>query len=114
MDAFASKHAGSTGGGGSPPNAHEMLRADRATIAPERATTPFGEPLVDAAAVAAYLAVDTSTVYRLAQTGAIPATKIAPRVVRFRPEDVRLFLEHRTRRSAPRGRVKHLLGTPRE
>ena len=74
---------------------------------------PLGEPLVDAAAVAAYLAVDTSTVYRLAQTGAIPAIKIAPRVLRFRAADVREFLERRTREAAAPGRVKHLLGAPR-
>ena len=96
-------------------SAGDALAPDRAAgSTPDRTTPPLGEPLIDAAAVAAYLSVDTSTVYRLAQSGAIPATKIAPRVLRFRPEDVRAFLERRTRRSAPPGRVKHLLGSARE
>jgi len=76
--------------------------------------SPFGEPLVDAAAVAAFLAIDTSTVYRLAQTGALPGIEIAPRVLRFRAADVREYVERRTRSRATPGRVKRLLGTARE
>jgi len=72
--------------------------------------SPLGESLVDAAAVAAYLGVDKTTVYRLASSAALPSIEIAPRVLRFRPADVRLFLERRTRKAAPRGRVKSLLG----
>jgi excisionase family DNA binding protein len=71
---------------------------------------PFGEPLVDAATVAAYLSIDPATVYRLADRGDLPGIALAPRVVRFRPEDVRAFLDRRTRRAAPAGRVKRLLG----
>jgi excisionase family DNA binding protein len=71
---------------------------------------PFGEPLVDATTVAAYLSIDPATVYRLVDRGDLPGIAIAPRVVRFRPEDVRAFLERRTRKAAPAGRVKRLLG----
>jgi excisionase family DNA binding protein len=78
--------------------------------APATAPTPFGEPLVDAAAVAAYLGVDKATVYRLATTAALPSIEVAPRVLRFRPADVRDFLERRTRKAPPPGRVKRLLG----
>jgi excisionase family DNA binding protein len=72
--------------------------------------TPFGEPLVDAAKVAAYLSIDPATVYRLVDRGDLPGIAIAPRVVRFRPEDVRAYVERRTRKAAPAGRVKRLLG----
>ena len=71
---------------------------------------PFGEPLVDAATVAAYLSVDPATVYRLADRGDLLGISIATRVVRFRPEDVRAFLARRTRTAAPAGRVNRLLG----
>jgi excisionase family DNA binding protein len=114
MSPERSSHNASTGSCGASSKPHEALRDERAGIAPERATTVFGESLVDAAAVAAYLAVDTSTVYRLAQTGAIPGIEIAPRVLRFRAADVREYVERRTRRPAAPGRVKHLLGTGRE
>ena len=72
--------------------------------------TPFGEPLVDAATVAAYLCVDTATVYRLARKAELPAIEVAPRVLRFRPEDVRAFLERRTRQKPRGGRAQRLLG----
>ncbi|MCG3136063.1 MAG: hypothetical protein HMLKMBBP_03860 [Planctomycetes bacterium] len=71
---------------------------------------PFGEPLVDAATVAAYLAVDTATVYRLAQRAELPGIEVAPRVLRFRPLDVRDYVERRTRKAPRGGRVKRLLG----
>lgn len=83
--------------------------APSAAPTPSRAT-PLGEPLVDATTVAAYLGVDKTTVYRLASAGEIPAIEIAPRVLRFRPCDVRAFLDRRTRKAPPRGRVKSLLG----
>lgn len=73
-------------------------------------STPFlGEPLVDAAVVALFLGVDRATVYRLAASCALPSVEIAPRVLRFRPADVRAFVEGRTRQSPPRPRVKQLL-----
>lgn len=72
--------------------------------------TRLGEPLVDADEVAAFLGVDRATVYRLARSAALPSVEIAPRVLRFRPEDVRGFLEQRTRRAAPSGRAARLLG----
>jgi len=66
---------------------------------------------VDAATVAAYLAVDATTVYRLAKRSQLPSIEIAPRVLRFRPEDVRAFIEKRTRGAVSRrGRVGQLLG----
>jgi predicted DNA-binding transcriptional regulator AlpA len=71
----------------------------------------LGEPLVDVRVVAAYVACDEATVYRLARRAALPAIEVAPRVLRFRPDDVRAFLEARVRKAAPRGRVKRLLGT---
>ena len=74
---------------------------------------PFGEPLVDAATVAVYLSVDTATVYRLAKTADLPAIEVAPRVLRFRPDDVRTFLDRRTRKAGPPGRVTRLLGDAR-
>jgi helix-turn-helix protein len=83
-----------------------------APLAPAaRPVAPFGEPLVDVHVVAAYFACDEATVYRLARRAALPAIEVAPRVLRFRPNDVRAFLEERVRRAAPRGRVKRLLGT---
>jgi len=113
----SSNSAASTACGGSGAKPHDGLRANRAAsapaTAPDRATEPaatFGETLVDAAAVAAFLAVDKATVYRLASSAALPAIEVAPRVLRFRPADVRDFLERRTRKAAPRGRVKQLLG----
>ena len=72
--------------------------------------SPLGEPLVDAATVAAHLGVDATTVYRLASSAALPAIQVAPRVLRFRPADVREFLERRERKAPARGRVKSLLG----
>ena len=77
---------------------------------PVAPAAPFGEPLVDAATVAAYLSIDPATVYRLVDRGDLPGIAIAPRVVRFRPEDVRAYVERRTRKAAPVGRVKRLLG----
>jgi excisionase family DNA binding protein len=76
---------------------------------PHGAAHILGEPLVDAAAVAEFLGVDKTTIYRMAATAALPAIEIAPRVLRFRPEDVRAFVEARTRKASPRGRVKQLL-----
>ena len=73
------------------------------------ATSSLGEPLLDAAAVATYLGVDKTTVYRLAATVALPSVEIAPRVLRFRPADVRAFVERRVRNARPRGRVQRLL-----
>ena len=68
----------------------------------------FGEALVDAAAVAAFLSVDVTTVYRLAARAELPAVEVATRVLRFRPSDVRDYVHRRTRR-VPEGRAKRLL-----
>ncbi|MCG3134045.1 MAG: hypothetical protein HMLKMBBP_01317 [Planctomycetes bacterium] len=86
-----------------------MTGACEALPAPA-SVVPFGEPLVDAATVAAYLSIDPATVYRLVDRGDLPGIAIAPRVVRFRPEDVRGYVERRTRKAVPAGRVKRLLG----
>lgn len=81
---------------------------------PARApVAPFGEPLVDAATVAAYLSVDTATIYRLAKNAHLPTIEVEPRVLRFRPDDVRTFLDRRTRTSARTDRVTRLLGDRR-
>ena len=87
------------------------MTASSAPPAAAGRTSPLGEPLVDAGAVAAYLSVDPATVYRLVERGALPAIRIAPRVMRFRPEDVRSYLAQNTRKAAPAGRVKRLLGS---
>ena len=71
---------------------------DRSRLPAAAPVAPFGEPLVDAATVAAYLAVDTATVYRLAKKADLPAIEVAPRVLRFRPDDVRTFIDRRTRK----------------
>jgi len=78
-------------------------------VVARRPPTPLGEPLLDAAAVATYFGVDTTTVYRLASNGHLPAIEIAPRALRFRPEDVRAFLEQRTRQASRSPRVQRLL-----
>ena len=86
---------------------------DRTGLPTRAPVTPFGEPLVDAATVAAYLAVDTATVYRLAKGAHLPAIEVAPRVLRFRPDDVRTFLDRRTRTAKQTDRVTRLLGKAR-
>ncbi len=63
-----------------------------------RSRTLLGEQLLDARAVAAALGVNVSTIYRLAgAAGGLPVVEIAPRVRRFRPEDVRAFIAARTK-----------------
>ncbi len=74
-----------------------------------RPPTPLGEPLLSADEVAAYFSVDTTTVYRLASRGELPSIEIGRRVLRFRPEDVRAFMERRTRSTRTKGRVSRLL-----
>ena len=71
--------------------------------------TPLGEPLLTAAEVATYLSVAPTTIYRLAAQAELPAIEVAPRVLRFKVQDVREFLERRTRRAPPRGRAAQLL-----
>lgn len=90
-----------------------MTEANALLAAPAAPVAPFGEPLVDAATVANYLAVDAATVYRLAQRAELPAIEVAPRVLRFRPGDVRDYVERRTRKASAGGRVKRLLGSAR-
>ena len=58
---------------------HADLPAPEPTFASPAPATPFGEPLVDAATVAAFLSVDTATVYRLAQRAELPGIEVAPR-----------------------------------
>ena len=58
--------------------------------------SPLGEGLVAAEVVAAHLAVDISTIYRLAASGALPVIVIG-RAKRFRVADVRAFVEGQTR-----------------
>jgi len=66
---------------------------------PDAPTTPvLGEPLLDARAVAAFLNVHISSVYRLAGApNGLPVIEIGRGVRRFRPQDVRDYLDARTR-----------------
>lgn len=69
-------------------------------LTPNAKSPLLAEPLVDAGVVAAALGVNRATVYRLAGArGGLPVVEIAPRVRRFRPEDVRAFLAARDRKS---------------
>jgi excisionase family DNA binding protein len=69
----------------------------------------LAERLLTATQVAAYLAVHRSTVYRLAGApGGIPCVEIAG-AVRFRPADVRSYVERHTVRDAGFSRVDQLL-----
>ena len=78
--------------------------------------SPRGEGLVTAEVVAAHLAVDVSTVYRLASSGALPVVAIG-QAKRFRVEDVRAFVERQTRGAAEQScdvdRVRQLLAGAR-
>ena len=74
----------------------------------------LGEPLLTADQVAEYLQVSRSAVYRLAGTpSGIPVIRVG-NARRFRPEDVRAYVE-RSRRKSPAGRsrVARLLGQRR-
>ena len=77
---------------------------------PPSAPAILAEPLVDASAVAAALGIDVSSVYRLAgKADGLPVVEIAPRVRRFRPEDVRAFVAARTRRPETAVEARNLL-----
>lgn len=72
----------------------------------------LAEPLVDARSVAAALGVDVSTIYRLAGApNGLPVVEIAPRVRRFRPEDVRAFLAARTKSPTMAVEARQLLAS---
>ncbi|MCE9636446.1 MAG: helix-turn-helix domain-containing protein [Planctomycetes bacterium] len=66
---------------------------------PDAPTTPvLGEPLLDARAVAAFLNVHISSIYRLAGApNGLPVVEIGRSVRRFRPEDVRAYIASRTK-----------------
>ena len=72
--------------------------------------SPLGEPLLTADQVAGFLQVSRSAVYRLAGTpSGIPVIRVG-NARRFRPEDVRAFVERRTRAPKARpGRAERLL-----
>ncbi len=80
-----------------------------------QARRQLGEALVGAAEVARFLGVAKATVYRLAGAPrGIPVIVVGARARRFRPEDVRAYVERRTRQPAPpRGRAARLLGAHR-
>lgn len=67
---------------------------------------PLGEPLMPPDEVAAFLGVKRSTVMDLAQgrggAAPLPAVHINSRVIRFRPEDVRAFVEATREVARPR------------
>jgi len=76
------------------------------------AAPSLGEPLLCAKAVAAHLDCDVSTVYRLAgRAGGLPVVEVAPRVRRFRPEDVRAFVAARTKSPQMASEARNLLGS---
>jgi excisionase family DNA binding protein len=52
--------------------------------------------LLTAAEVAAMLAVPLPHVWRLARRGEIPVVRIGPRLIRFHPNDVELWINRRT------------------
>lgn len=55
------------------------------------------EPLVSAEAVALVLGIDRSTVYRMAgKSDGLVCVEIGPGRLRFRPADVRAYVERRT------------------
>src|SRR5262245_4098004 len=70
----------------------------------------LGPPLLSVQDVADFLAIDRSSVYRLAHAGSLPAVDVSPRHIRFRPSDVRAFVERRRRPPPPTTRVLRLLG----
>ena len=73
---------------------------------------PLGEPLLDAGAVAAFLGGNKATVYRLARgPNGLPVVEIAPRVRRFRPEDVRAFIAARTQHPEMAAEARNLLAS---
>jgi excisionase family DNA binding protein len=88
-----------------------MTSEARSVLPAAPSVAPFGEPLVDAATVASYLSCDPATIYRIVERGELPGIVIAPRLLRFRPEDVRAFLARRTRKAPVAGRVNRLLGS---
>ena len=72
----------------------------------------LGEALVSAEAVAVFLGVGRSTVYRLAgQSGGIPCIEVG-HTRRFRPSDVRAYLERQTVVERGNTRAKRLLRAP--
>jgi excisionase family DNA binding protein len=97
------------------------MRIDPALVTSEQPDGGAIEPLMTADEVAAALGVNRKFVYARAAAGALRAYKLGPQY-RFRPEDVRAFLEaslasrdtppepgSRPRRSAPVGSFRALL-----
>ena len=70
----------------------------------------LGEPLLTVQEVAAYLSIHRATVYRLAgKCNGIPCVEIRG-TIRFRPSDVRAFVEKSTVANVGADRVDRLLG----
>jgi excisionase family DNA binding protein len=75
----------------------------------EGVTDPLGEPLLTARQLAAHLSTHLSTVYRLAgRPDGIPVVTVG-KAIRFRPADVRAFLERHTIAGVGKDRVDDLL-----
>lgn len=90
-----------------------QTRPSRAAPKPKELAL-LGESLVSPTAVAAFLAVARQTVYRLAGApGGIPCVRVG-RSIRFRPAEVRAYLESRTEQPAPVTRVDRLLARRRD
>jgi excisionase family DNA binding protein len=97
------------------------MQIDRACVTDESVAGGAMEPLMTADEVAAALGVNRKFVYARHHSGALRGYKLGPHY-RFRPEDVRAFLEaslapadaqpqrcERARRSAPAGSFRALL-----
>ena len=59
------------------------------------------DPLLTAKDVAGILRVHQNTVYEMARKGEIPSVRAYGKGLRFREEDIRAWLEKRSRRSSP-------------
>jgi excisionase family DNA binding protein len=79
---------------------------------PSSAAHLLGEPLVGAQDVAAYLGIHVASVYRLAgRSNGISVVQVGSGTRRFRPSDIRAYVERQTRTPQVRSsRAEQLLG----
>jgi excisionase family DNA binding protein len=89
----------------------KMSATERRSAAARRGMTMLGEePLASADEVGAFLGIHRATVYRLAGVkGGIPCVQIG-KSIRFRPAEVRRYLERQTIRDVGADRADRLLG----
>jgi excisionase family DNA binding protein len=67
------------------------------------------EPVVTPDEFAAYLKVSVDTIHRAIRSGALPAIRIGPRLLRIRTEDAREYLRptHPATRRSPKTRARN-------